>query len=60
MCNARDAGDMGSIPGSGRSPGGPLIVHDWQRGTHNWMTEHTHKSITQNTKYDQYTRSLNE
>ena len=22
VCNARDAGDAGSIPGSGRSPGG--------------------------------------
>ena len=60
MRNARDAGDMGPIPGSGRSPGGLLTVPEEQRVTHKWVTEHTHKRITQNIKYDQYTRSLNE
>ena len=26
-CNAGDAKDMGSIPGSGRSPGGGMAIH---------------------------------
>ena len=34
MRNAGDAGDMGPIPGSGRSPGGLLTVPEEQRVTH--------------------------
>ena len=53
--NAGDAGDVGSIPGLGRSPGGgngnPLqyFCLEWlqtielQRVRHKWMTEHACK-----------------
>ena len=27
LVNARDAGDVGSIPGSGRSPEGGMVTH---------------------------------
>ena len=50
--SACDAGDLGSIPGLGRSPGGGMATHTsilaWripigsQRDRHHWATKHTY------------------